>query len=66
MTGNYPNLDLVNIDVHTKFGLILSSLFQDIKWKRNSDINQGLKFGRIMSIHSQDIAQKPNVHRMTA
>ena len=41
MTGNNPKLDLVNIDVHTKFGQILSIRSQDIEWKRNSDVNQG-------------------------
>ena len=41
MTGNNPKLDLVNVDVHTKFGLILSIRYQDIERKRNSDVNQG-------------------------
>ena len=41
MTGNNPKLDLVNVDVHTKFGRILSIHSQDIERKRNSDINQG-------------------------
>ena len=41
MTGNNPKLDLVNDDVHTKFGQILSIRSQDIERKRNSDINQG-------------------------
>ena len=41
MTGNYPKLDLVNVDMHTKFGQILSICSQDIERKRNSDINQG-------------------------
>ena len=41
MTGNNPKLDLVNVDVHTKFGLILSNRSQDIERKRNSDVNQG-------------------------
>ena len=41
MTGNNPKLDLVNDDVHTKFGRILSMRSQDIEQKRNSDINQG-------------------------
>ena len=41
MTGNNPKLDLVNVDVHTKFGQILSIRFQDIERKRNSDVNQG-------------------------
>ena len=41
MTGNNHKLDLVNIDVHTKFGQILSICSQDIERKRNSDVNQG-------------------------
>ena len=39
MTGNNPKLDLVNDDVHTKFGQILSIRSQDIERKRNSDVN---------------------------
>ena len=42
MTGNNPKLDLVNVDVHTKYGQILSICSQDIEQKPNSDINQGL------------------------
>ena len=41
MTGNNPKLDLVNVDVHTKFGQILSIRSQDIERKQNSDVNQG-------------------------
>ena len=41
MTGNNPKLDLVNVDVHTKYGKILSICSQDIERKRNSDVNQG-------------------------
>ena len=41
MMGNNPKLDLVNDDVHTKFGRILSIFSQDIEQKRNSDVNQG-------------------------
>ena len=41
MTGNNPKLDLVNVDVHTKFGWILSIRSQDIERKRNSKVNQG-------------------------
>ena len=33
--------DLVNDDVYTKFGLILSIRSQDIEQKPNSDVNQG-------------------------
>ena len=41
MRGNNPKLDLVNDDVHTKFGRILSIPSQDIERKRNSEVNQG-------------------------
>ena len=47
MTGNYPTLDLFNVNVHTKFGLSLSIHSQDIVQEQNCDINQGqllLKF----------------------
>ena len=35
------NVDLVNDNVYTKFGLNRSIRFQDIKQKLNSDVNQG-------------------------
>ena len=35
------NLDLVNDNVFTKFGLILSIRSKDIEQKPNSDVNQG-------------------------
>ena len=35
------NIDPVNDNVYTKFGLILFILSQDIEQKPNSDINQG-------------------------
>ena len=41
MKGNYHKLDLINIDAHTKFGLIMSICSQDIERKRNSDLNKG-------------------------
>ena len=41
MTRYNPNLDLINVNVYTKFAEILSSCSQDIERKRNSDINQG-------------------------
>ena len=41
MMGNNPKLDLVNVDMHTKIGQILSICSQDIERKRNSDVNQG-------------------------
>ena len=36
------NIDLVNDNVYTKFGLNQSFRFQDIEQKLNSDVNQGL------------------------
>ena len=41
MTSDNPKLDLVNVDVHTKFGRILSIRSQDIERIQNSDVNQG-------------------------
>ena len=41
MTGFNPKLDLVNVDVHTKCGQILSICSQAIEWKPNPDVNQG-------------------------
>ena len=42
MMGDNPKLDHVNVDVHTKFGQIVSVCSRDIEWKTNSDVNQGL------------------------
>ena len=41
MTLYNPNLDLINANVYTNFGYILSIGSQDIERKRNSDIYQG-------------------------
>ena len=43
MTGNNPKLNLVNVDVHTNFGQMLSNRSQDIvkRKRRNFDVNQG-------------------------
>ena len=38
---NNTNIDLVNDNVFTKFGLNLSIRSQDIEQKPNSDVNQG-------------------------
>ena len=38
---NNTNVDLVNDNVYTKFGLNLSIRSQDIEQKPNSDVNQG-------------------------
>ena len=40
MTGNNPDLDLVNMNAYIKFGEILSIYSQDIERKQNSEINQ--------------------------
>ena len=48
ITGNNPKLDIVNVDVHTNFGQILSIRSQDIERKRNSDVNQGLYSVKIL------------------
>ena len=37
-----PNIDHVNDNVYTKFGIIPSICSQDIKQNLNSDVNQGL------------------------
>ena len=36
-----PNLDTINVNVYTNFGLILSIGSQDIERKQNFEINQG-------------------------
>ena len=41
LTFYNPFLDIINVNVYTKFSLILSIGSQDIERKRNSDINQG-------------------------
>ena len=41
MTGDNPKPDHVNVDVHTKFGQILSIHSRDIERKQNSNIDQG-------------------------
>ena len=41
ITDTNPKLGLVDVDVHKKFGQILSIRSQDIERKLNSDVNQG-------------------------
>ena len=41
MTDNNAMLDFVNVDVHTKFGQILSICSKDTEQKQNSGVNQG-------------------------
>ena len=40
--SNNPNIDLNNVNVHTKFGQILSVCSEDIEQKQNSNSNQVL------------------------
>ena len=47
MTGNDPNLDLVNINAYTKCGEIMSISSSVIERKQNSDKNQGPKISQI-------------------
>ena len=41
LTVYNPNLDTINVNVYTQFGLILSIGSQDIERKQNFEINQG-------------------------
>ena len=51
------NVDLVNDNAHTKFGLNLSIRSQDIEQQPNSDVNQGqklyCKFAKNNDLHYQ-------------
>ena len=40
MTGNNPNVDIVNMNAYIKFSEIHLIFSQDIERKGNSDINQ--------------------------
>ena len=51
MIGNNPRLDLVNVDVHTKFGLIIARCFCE-KSKLGLNVDAHTKFVQILSIHS--------------
>ena len=59
MMGDNPSLDHVTVDVHTKFGQILSIRSQDIERKRNSDINIGSSKGNNSSANLGE----NNMHR---
>ena len=41
MTGDNPNLDIVDMNAYIKLGEILSICFQIIEQIQNSDVNQG-------------------------
>ena len=56
-----PNVDLVNDNVYTKFGLNKSILSQDIEQKLNYDFNQGTL--RKVTIYNPNIdLVNDNVH----
>ena len=55
MTGNNPKLDLVNVDVHTKFSQIVFIGSQDIERKRNSDVNIGPSKGNNSSANLEKL-----------
>ena len=57
MTGNNPKLGLVDVDVHTKFGQILSIHSQDIERKGNSDVNQGLLLSQNLAKNDRQQSQ---------
>ena len=57
MRGNNPKLDLVNVDVHTNFGQILSIHSQDIERKRNSDLNQGPQLCQNLAKNDRQLSQ---------
>ena len=54
LTSNNPNLDLVNIGLHTKFGSILSIHSQDIeqknKYPKGNDRSPDSKSSNILNI----------------
>ena len=58
MMGNNPKLDLVNVDVHTKFSQILFIGSQDIERKRNSDVNIGSSKGNKSSANLGKLCHK--------
>ena len=70
MTGNNPKLHLVNVDIHSKFGVILSISSQDIERKRNYEVNQVpklhettkyIKGHNIVKILQKKVGNNPNV-----
>ena len=64
MTIYHPNVDLVNDNVYTIFGLILSIHSQDIEQELNSDVNSNSVLNlRKMTIFSPHIdIVNDNVH----
>ena len=66
MMGNNPKLDHVNVDVHTKFGQILSICSQDIERKRNFGNKEGpckgnnssANLGKLLDLVTVDVHTK--------
>ena len=56
----YTNIDLVNDNVYTKFGLNRSIRFQDIEQKLNYDVNQG----QLLCCKSAEIPTHPSFHEV--
>ena len=52
------NVDLVNDNVYTKFGLNLSIRSQDMEQKPNSDVNQGMKLCWKFAKKTNDLQQQ--------
>ena len=59
MTGNNPNLDLVNINAYIKFGEILSICSKNIERKRNS--HKSIAIALLQITKKKRIGKNPNL-----
>ena len=59
MALNNPDIDLVNVDMYTKFGQILSIHSQAIELKQNSNINQGCN--SVANLQKKKVLYNPKV-----
>ena len=73
MTGNNPKVDVVNVDVHTKFGQILSICSRDIERKqtvhgmtepRNHGTTEGQGESRIAPLFQSGAIMTCNNHKL--
>ena len=55
-----PNIDIVNDNVCTKFGLIPSIHSQNIEKKTNSDVNQELSINSVANLQKMTL-YNPNI-----
>ena len=55
MTGNNPKLDLVNFDVHTTFGQIMSICYHDIS---GNEIMTSIKSGNFVKTFAKNGRQQ--------